>query len=703
MRTPLLPFDELLRWSEELQAPAARNDPARFEQALAADRERLRERLFGIVSREEVRDAIFVASPDLDDSLDVWLREPESERGQRIERALVRYFARMAGRATPFGLFAGTSVGTIASQTQLTIGEHKKYKRHTRLDMDYLYALAESNSKNPEFRNLFRYRPNSSLYSVAGRLRYVESHLQDKVRSFRLTAIEKTDYLEATLTRSQSGASFAELTAPLADEDVSMEEAEEYIGELIESQVLIPDLQLTVTGPEPIHPLIERLQGHAETSHIAGILDQIRSELYDIDAGGLGAKRERYRGIAQSLSKLPAKVELPRLYQVDLMKPAIGATLGNAVLEEIERGVEILRKIRRRSEPESLKRFREAFRARYEGREVPLVEALDEESGVGFEATEDTSPLLQGLPFPTSSDDNTPWSERENFLLRKLSEILQSGASELSLDSRELETLSDKNSLQLPDAFAVIAAVAATSQDALAKGDFRVLISTVSGPSGASLLGRFCHADGNIATLCGAASSLRRSAAPRCPLCRIVTSAGRTSRQHPVPSGSTRLRNPYLGHPGVPPDRQILVTDLRVSVNGERVLLRSAQLGREIIPRMTNAHNFKMSQLGIYRFLCVIQHQQITEWAGWDWGILRKAPFLPRVTAGRLVFFKARWRLTKEEIRHFAKFMGRSCSRRFNPGGLSGGYLVGLLCKTTTMCSPLILIMFYASKLLRIL
>ena len=103
LRTPLLPFDELQSWSDGLEASEALNDLSSLAKALAQDREHLRARLHEILSRPKVREALFVASPHLDEVFDVWLREPETERGQGIERALVRYFLRMAGRSTPFG------------------------------------------------------------------------------------------------------------------------------------------------------------------------------------------------------------------------------------------------------------------------------------------------------------------------------------------------------------------------------------------------------------------------------------------------------------------------------------------------------------------------------------------------------------------------------------------------------------------------
>src|SRR4029079_2891201 len=51
----------------------------------------------------------------------------------------------------------------------------------------------------------------------------------------------------------------------------------------------------------------------------------------------------------------------------------------------------------------------------------------------------------------------------------------------------------------LPDAFAVLASLAADSEEALAAGRFRVHLARVLGPSGATLLGRFCHADPRLA------------------------------------------------------------------------------------------------------------------------------------------------------------------------------------------------------------
>ena len=116
----------------------------------------------------------------------------------------MRYLARMAGRATPFGLFAGCSVGAIGAEARLEIAGRSQYRRHTRLDTDYLFALADALARDPALRPAFSYRPNSSLYRSAGRVRYVESRLKDTLRSYHLVAVEPS---EARSAMTPSGAS----------------------------------------------------------------------------------------------------------------------------------------------------------------------------------------------------------------------------------------------------------------------------------------------------------------------------------------------------------------------------------------------------------------------------------------------------------------------------------------------------------------
>src|SRR5580693_9384260 len=125
LRTPLLPFDTLA--------------------GLTGSRDAARAKLRAIVEHPAVREAVFLASPSLEADIDRWLREPPGERTIKAERSIVRYVCRMTGRATPFGLFSGCSIGRIGGelgeQTHLQLEPLDRDRRHTRLDMYYVCAL----------------------------------------------------------------------------------------------------------------------------------------------------------------------------------------------------------------------------------------------------------------------------------------------------------------------------------------------------------------------------------------------------------------------------------------------------------------------------------------------------------------------------------------------------------------------------------
>jgi hypothetical protein len=92
LRTPLLPFEELAAWSEGLEAVGSLGDRQGLEAALERDQARLRARLLAAVSRPEVREAVFLASPSLDEALEVWQKDPDSKQGRKLEPAVVSYF-----------------------------------------------------------------------------------------------------------------------------------------------------------------------------------------------------------------------------------------------------------------------------------------------------------------------------------------------------------------------------------------------------------------------------------------------------------------------------------------------------------------------------------------------------------------------------------------------------------------------------------
>jgi len=641
LRTPLLPFDELDAWTE------------------GADRQMLERRLREAYERSELREALYLASPQLCETLDAW----GSEHARKWLPALVSYFERAASRPTPFGLFAGCSLGEIGERSCLELEERRRYRRHTRLDMDYLTALVEALEADPSIRRRLSFRPNSSLYRAGGRIRYAESRLDGTLRSYHLVAVDDSVELAATLARASAGATPDELAATLVGDEISVEEAKEFVDELIDAQVLVSDIQPALTGPEPIPALIEAMDEHEETAEPARALRVALDSLEQLDRQGLGTPPAEYRRIESLFEGQPAKPESARLFQLDLTKPA-RATLGRAVVDEITRALELVAKLTPRVRDDPLDRFRAAFTNRYEDREVPLVEALDEEIGIGFDVSQaaESAPLLVGLKLGSQNGTGPSWEGRDRLLLHLVGQALRDGRREFELTPSEIDALAPAEQPRLPDALEVMATVAAASQDELDRGRFRVLLRGAIGAPGAGLIGRFCHADGALRARVEQHLLLEEAQRPDARFAEIVhLPEGRVGNilLRPV------LRSyeiPFLGRSGAPPEAQLPVTDLLLSVvsdgvasgAAERLVLRSRRLGCEVLPRLTAAHEYLLSSLGVYRFLCELQRQGTVAALGWDWGPLHALPFLPRVCSGRIVLARARWNLDRRDLERFS-------------------------------------------------
>jgi thiopeptide-type bacteriocin biosynthesis protein len=665
IRTPLLPLDVLVEWSQGLKALGAR--PEEREAALAEDRALLRQRLRAHVADPVVREALFIASPSLDESLPAWLERPDSEAGLKVEHTLVRYLARMAGRATPFGLFAGHAVGSLGEGAALRMRGRSGIRRHTRLDMDYVSALVAHVCRSPEAVRELRYVPNSSIYRAGGQLRYLESRQNNRERSYHLVAVEPAPVLDATLERAGAalgGITLEELAGPLATEaDVPREEALEYLESLVAVQLLVPAWAPLVTGPEPLPALLEQARAMPVLAPVCEKLAAVGEALSRIDAQPVGLPPTTYREAARLLESLPVPLEMSRLFQVDMFRAPGEVRLPRGVVDEVLRGVTALRRmVPAQNDSHPIARFKQRLQERYEGRAVPLLEALDEESGIGFSASQapgtGTGPLLAGFRFPAKGEHEGPrWEPRWTYLLHRMEEERRSGARELVLDEADVKAMEAPKGAELPEAFGVVGSVLAESAAAVDAGRFRFLFENVHGPSGAVYLGRFCHGDATLEEAVRRYLSAEEALRPDALFAEVVhLPEGRVGNVicRPALRGHDLV---CLGQSGVAPEARIPMSDLWVSVEEGRVVLRSQRLGREVIPRMSNAHNFSARGLGAYRFLCALQSQG-RGGLSFQWGPLGGSPFLPRVVLGRVVLEPATWAVRAATVRAWGEARG---------------------------------------------
>ena len=662
LRTPLLPFERFAVWSDGPDPVRTTDRPDRGPDAARAERARLRARLAAALDEPEVREALFVGSPDLEGAVDLWKQDAESGRGPGLERALVRYFTRMSSRPTPFGLFAGCSLGKIGRRTRLELTGVGEYRRRTELDVRCLSRLRDGVLAEPSVRENLRHTPNSTLHRAAGTIRYVEVPADGRSHPRRLVAVRSNAAIDAVLDHS-APATLAELASVLTDASVPPGDARLFVDELVSHQILVQEIGIPVTGSEGLTGLLDQVRPYGFDNPVLARWEAVAAALAELGASGVGIAPRQYHRIQSSLKELGGSADLNRTFQVQLVKPVVTATLGTTVIDEIIHGIAVLHRLARRRGGTDIETFREDFVRRYGGREVPLLEALDDEIGVGFGATHLTAPLLDCLPFPTLPQPPPEWRGYEDYLLDRLSD-LGPDDRELVLDQSDIAAMAERDPPPLADALSVLATVAARGDEALDRGRFQVYLRAVGGPSGAWLLGRFCHADPSLRAEVERHLADEEAHDPEAIWAEVVhLPAGPYGNvvRRPV---LRRYEIPYLGASGAAPDRQIPASDLLVAVRAGRVQLRSRRLGRRVIPRLTTAHDFRIRSLPVYRFLCELQFEGVVGGLSWSWGGLAGAPFLPRVRLGRLVFATARWGIGRDELEGLGTVGGEGFSDR---------------------------------------
>jgi lantibiotic biosynthesis protein len=602
----------------------------------------------------EFREALYLASPELYEGC----VSKDRKKQTKFERSVLKYRHRAMTRCTPFGLFAGCSTGKIANSTLIELPATTDNKRRTRLDMQYLCALIQEIERDPNVREQLVYYPNDSLYEIGGKYRYVEYHYKKSQRQHTVASLEIDEALATLLNTAADGATIEQLVQALVDDEITTEQAHEYVIETIASQVLKSELDPCVVGEDVLDTLIDKLS-RLQNVPLLQPLRQIQELLNRIDAQPIGTTLPLYDEILSIVKNIGVGYEPKYLFQTDMFKPVHRAQVDEKTVSRIIRLIDFLAKITPPNEHPTLQNFIQAFQSRYEEAEVPLAVALDGELGLGYPVSSgsgDVNPLINDLVFPGrySNTVTVTQTPADRILFEKYIENARKEGHVVLLEDKDFEKLDYKH--QFPDTIAVMCS--------LLDNDL-INIKSVGGVCAANLLGRFCHIDESIMALVKEIADFEQRQTPdvifaeisHLPESRIGNIASRpVFREHTLH---------YLSnyeHDGT----DIPISDLMLSIRQGRLFLRSKKYDKEVVPRLTCAHNYSMSPIPIYRFLCDLQHQRITGGLSCGWsGLLATYDYLPRIQYKNIILSRELWRIKQEEVEGMDKLSDSELSVRF--------------------------------------
>ncbi|QLC67177.1 lantibiotic dehydratase family protein [Flavobacterium sp. LPB0248] len=603
-------------------------------------------------SLPSISEAIYLASPELHQEMLKYLQKNHEETDEKLVFSLLKYILRMGTRCTPFGLFSGCSVGKIANETNIILKKTSDYARVTRLDMNYLCSLSQKLESNKEIRKELLYYPNTSLYKIGDELRYVEYQYVNTNRKHFLMAIDCNDFINDVIKKSEKGITIKDLATFIVDPDISIDDAEDFVHELIDNQILISSISPSVTGRDYMDILREGIQ----SQNVKAWLNDLKDKLYELD-NKKGDNLLLYQEIIDLAKSFEMKVNKKFLFQTDLNVTYIENKLDSRVIDDVQEGLRILNKLSFKKDYKKIENFKKKFLERFEQEEVPLTLALDVETGIGFgEEYEDAgsysvSDLIDNLPISNlgsnqnlNSKTKVTQTKLDKLLLSKLMAMFRNNESVIELKDEDFQDFQD-NWDEVPNTFSTIIRVYEVNDS---KPLF--LMSGFGGSTATYLLSRFSHIDTNIYNYIDEILSKEEqdniitAEIVHLPEARTGNVLSRNNLRH--------YEIPYLAKSSLPKEQQILISDLMVSVKNGHIVLRSKANNKEVLPLLSNAHNIEADPLPIYSFLTELQTQRKREHFGFKWGdILTNEHYLPRVMYKNIIFSLAIWRVPKTELR----------------------------------------------------
>lgn len=576
------------------------------------------------------RNAVFLASPEFYGLLESkgfdWAVLSEKER-----HTLRKYYNRMAFRPTPFGSFATFTLLEWGGEDGAELGPDEVVRLHLLPDeqlrrRDELLPGQEGSgirlALSPLLYRLGKeYRFIRTAYDEAGKGRFFLDSLAAETfytRFFKLFAkgpVPLDGVLDAVMRQGAC----------------SRSEGLDHLRFLCGEQVLYTSGRGAVIGGE------FRAEGPAV------VWDKAAAVSNPALVPLAGYSSELGKGLRQDGRNADRKY-----FYAAAERPLVGGSPSPADRDALEQALSLLQRITAPGTPAALKRFTEAFKARFDREKVPLLLALDPDAGIAYGDMNGDSGMGDALkdlrfPVPEQGEGAPGWSAVHRLLFGCWKGRAGDCYAPVELTGAMV------NGAGLPAA--AEAGFPNTGSVLFRSCGDKLLLEQAGGPAGAALVARFSVFSEQAAAVSREIAALECAANPDI----LFADIGQFSDLH-VDNINRRVQLypyeiPLNVFSALPVGRQLPPEDLLLSVQNGELVLESVRLGKRVVPRLASAYNHLNNEFGLFRFLCDLQYQGL--YTGLSFDLERLFPgmgFYPRVFTGRVVLSPAKWKFGATEL-----------------------------------------------------
>jgi len=530
---------------------------------------------------EELKEAIKISSEEFYGLIKDINSDEIAHLPLKLKFSCWKYFNRARFRATPFGPFGSITLLRLTAEQQGTITLQQRpslthftdwhYKDHLTNDIERLYD---------ESQHLVR---NASIYNCGNQLRYISITAENL---FEISSIANQQIVEYTLNLCKTPINKHKIIDALAQQyQLQAAIIKDFLKQLIALQLVITDLHPNIIGTD----YFKRIAIKPKTSTDSYIISKRKLIKGQLNPQGL-------KIVAEAVNFL--KDYLPKAQQT------------------------------------TLDVFKKQFQEKFEYQEVPLLQALDPELGVGYgdlASSPETDNLVEILKNNRPSENqaiNIPYTALHQFLLNSI----------IKQEEVKLERLNRYQ--QMPNKAVFPNTLSAMVQLV----DDLVILEHAGGATANALLGRFTLENSLLTDHCKQIAHIEQQANPGVIFFDIAYQAEKKIDNINRREAIYTYELPILSWPGS--SKVLSLQDISISVKDNEVVLRSVKSGKRLIPRLSTAYNYSRSDLAIYRFLCDLQHQGLQTNIGINLkNIFPDLDYYPRLSYKNLVLSPRMWKV----------------------------------------------------------
>ena len=597
-----------------------------------------------IINNAYFKEAIYLASKSLYE--DVYIKGIVDEK---TRRGLLRYYVRACTRCTPYGSFAGCTCVDMGVHSNIQMDKTDTFATYTRVDMDTLCRIADTVERDQKFRKKLLYHTNTSLYQIADRLRYIEYDKQKGRRHYVFSEIRNNEYIVNLLDYLyKTQRSFSDIVGCLISSEITEDEASDFVNDLIDNQILISNLEVSIAGDDLLHQMLDTLK----ETEIAPLLSELNQAVKRCDSVPLGEKIKYYETVSELVQKMVSQ-NTTALFHSDCKIQTIQGSVGDDVQKAFVKGVKLLNRISTWNRNSTLDSFKDAFYKKYEEQEVPLAIALDPQVGIPIGKWNnqygDENPLIDDIFIGAQKNENSfTMSPFDKLLIKKYEEFISNNLPVIQLTEKDLAGLPE---VELPSSLKQINSVVQVLQTGTDSDEAVIFMDGAVIGNAAVLLSRFEYVDPSARQLVDTITKQQQNDSDKiyAEVLHLPEDRIGNIQMHPVNReyGIAYFSNPF---DRTQQQKILSINDIMVSVPyGERIKLRSKELDKEIIPVLSTAHNYSHG-LPIYLFLCSIIQQE-SRYLQFRWNsYFSEKEFLPQVRFENIILSPAKWTATLSEL-----------------------------------------------------